>query len=866
MDERDLSKATLGESPVSRRSFLTGSAALAAASTLGNSSAAGAEPTRDARPPETALGASGRSERTFNQAFEGEFLNQVAFPLGGLGAGMICIEGSGALSNVSIRNQPDLTNEPAIFAAVAIKGGEPIARILQGPVQARKIFGLPNSGLGEGGTIYGLPRFKHVSFQARFPFAGLSFSEPGFPICAKLTAWSPFEPGDADDSSLPVAALEYSLTNLTLTSIDAVFSFNLANFFASDDHPSPNGVQPFERGVVLWSGPGEHEPWKETAFAATIPGSDVTVDHCWFRGMWWQDALTAVWKNIARGGISSKPPVPENSPGASLFVQVSLPPGEVQRIVVQLAWYCARSSLRFGIDPPNMVATVDTYKPWYAGRFKDVREVASYCTQRFEELRAKSLRFSEALFSSTLPPEAIEAVAANLSILKSPTVLRQTDGRLWGFEGVRDSVGSCPGSCTHVWNYAQSVSHLFPALERTLRDTEFGPSQTDSGRQVFRSAIPIRPSIPGETDAADGQLGGIIKVYREWRICGDTDWLEAIWPRVRQSLAYAIRTWDPEHTGVLQEPHHNTYDIEFWGPEPMCSGLYLGALQAADLMSRALGESSRLYEELIDKGKRRLEGEHFNGEYFYQRVRNDVSDRYIRHWESIKTVSPEVRELVRKEGPNYQYGAGCLSDGMLGVWLATISGLPHPLSADKVGSHLGSVHRYNWKMDSSNLANTERPSYAIGEEAGLRLCSWPRGGQPLLPMIFSEEVWTGIEYQVASHLIEAGRVEEGLQIVRACRTRYDGRVRNPFDEYECGHYYARAMSSYALLQALSGARFDAVDKVMYLRPRIKGDFRSFISVATGYGIVGVRNGLPFVEVVSGTIPFGRIDYVAAELA
>jgi len=105
-------------------------------------------------------------------------------------------------------------------------------------------------------------------------------------------------------------------------------------------------------------------------------------------------------------------------------------------------------------------------------------------------------------------------------------------------------------------------------------------------------------------------------------------------------------------------------------------------------------------------------------------------------------------------------------------------------------------------------------------------------------------------------------VEKGLDIVRACRDRYDGRVRNPFNEYECGHWYARAMSSYGLLQGLSGARYDAVEKVLYLDPRVKGDFRCFLSTATGYGTVGVRKGKPFVEVKSGSIDFREIKWAA----
>ena len=107
-----------------------------------------------------------------------------------------------------------------------------------------------------------------------------------------------------------------------------------------------------------------------------------------------------------------------------------------------------------------------------------------------------------------------------------------------------------------------------------------------------------------------------------------------------------------------------------------------------------------------------------------------------------------------------------------------------------------------------------------------------------------------------------GMVKEGLEIVRTCRDRYDGRIRNPFNEYECGHWYARAMSSYALLQGLTGARYDAVDEVLYLKPSIKGDFRSFLCTATGYGTVGVKNGKPFIEVKQGKIPIKRIEYSA----
>jgi hypothetical protein len=177
-----------------------------------------------------------------------------------------------------------------------------------------------------------------------------------------------------------------------------------------------------------------------------------------------------------------------------------------------------------------------------------------------------------------------------------------------------------------------------------------------------------------------------------------------------------------------------------------------------------------------------------------------------------------------------------------------------------VASHLRAVHRYNLKADLSDFADPQRPAYACGAEGGLLLCTWPKGGPLSLPFPYSNEVWTGIEYQCASHMMRMGMVNEGLAIVRACRDRYDGRVRNPFDEYECGHWYARAMSSYALLFGLSGARYDAVEKVLYVQPSIEGDFRCFFSTASGYGTVGVRGGKAFYEGKAGSLDVREIRY------
>ena len=348
-----------------------------------------------------------------------------------------------------------------------------------------------------------------------------------------------------------------------------------------------------------------------------------------------------------------------------------------------------------------------------------------------------------------------------------------------------------------------------------------------------------------------------MKVYREWRISGDNDWLKKIFPMVHSSMDYCIRTWDPHEKGIIEEPHHNTYDIEFWGPDGMHASFYLGALSAFVAMGKFVGKDVSRYEQILQKGKTFTEAELFDGEYFIQKIqytglkaKNPIEASAI---SMGGNYSDEAKKLLEKEGPKYQYGKGCLSDGILGVWIARMCGLQDTIDSKKIKSHLVAVHKYNLKNNLSDHANPQRPSYALGDEGGLLLCSWPKGGKLSLPFVYSDEVWTGIEHQVAAHLMLMGNIKEGLEIVRTSRNRYDGRIRNPFNEYECGHWYARALASYSYIQGLTGLRYDAVDQTLYIESRI-GNFTSFLSTATGFGTVRFDGSRATLNVAYGKIP------------
>lgn len=952
--------------------------------------------------------------REFNGKYQKEYLDKIAFPIGGIGAGMFCLEGTG----VSLRHHPDVMNEPYTFAAIYVKGVENGAKVLEGQVPTWKWFGPAQSGLGRGDKTYGLPRFEEAVFQTRFPFATIDLRDKDMPLVAKITGWSPFIPTDADNSSLPVGVLEYQFTNTSDKAIETVFSYNTKNFI--DGQGTIRGVK---NGFVLES------DQNNSGLAIYVDNAAAVVDHCWFRGAWF-DPQTVVWDNIRYGRIADKRPVKGVAPGASVYVPLTLQPGETKTVKVNFCWYLPDSNLSIGgarkvgqaftgmpckgtasgqqpvsgfvgkqllnsfdrggdgltgiIQSPEFnigkrylkflvgggsqadrtsvnlvvdgkivetavgnqtetlsetvwdlkpyqgkkafVKVIDldvypwghiladqfvltdnrnediynlsststlladfesnswgdwqvvdsseeekqfladegdveaTYRPWYSERFKSLNEVIGYWDANQAMLEKNSRLFSDAFYSSSLPAEVLEAVAANLTILKSPTVLRQWDGRFWAWEGCQDSFGSCHGSCTHVWNYAQALPHLFPSLERTLRETEFRVSQNTEGHQNFRVNLPISAPPHNFHAAADGQLGGIMKVYREWRISGDTQWMKDLFPAVKKSLDYCIRTWDPLHKGYLEEPHHNTYDIEFWGPDGMCTSFYLGALTAFIEMGKELKQPVKEYTALLSKGKKYMETALFDGEYFIQKIQ----------WEGLQAPNPvdvmsfggsyseEALKLLKEEGPKYQYGTGCLSDGILGMWMASVCGLDEVLDNEKVRSHLVAVHKYNLKHDLIDHFNPQRPVYACGKDGGLLLCTWPKGGMLSLPFVYSNEVWTGIEYQVASHLMMKGEVEKGLDIVRECRERYDGRVRNPFNEIECGHWYARAMASYGMLQGLTGVRYDAVDKTMYIDSKI-GDFKSFISTDTGFGTIEWKAGKPVLNVVYGNIDVKRYN-------
>jgi hypothetical protein len=318
----------------------------------------------------------------YNGTYTGDYLNRVAFPIGGIGAGMICLEGTGAISHVSVRNNPDIHNEPLIFSTICVKGETNVARVLEGPIPTRKILGRLEAGNGLGGTSYGFPRFDNASFRARFPFGIVKLTDREIPLEVELTGWSPFIPGDADNSSLPVGMFEYRFKNPTQQKIEAMYSNHSSNFMQIlipnewGGYPEVgHSIKTTRNGFVLWQDTLKSKPYHEGGLALWVDDPNVVVDYCWFRGGWF-DPLTILWKNVQEANLVQNVPIEKGASGASIYVPFELDPNEEKVIRLQFCWYVPKSDLRLGEDPKDAQVcnstdsncySSTTYVPWYAG-------------------------------------------------------------------------------------------------------------------------------------------------------------------------------------------------------------------------------------------------------------------------------------------------------------------------------------------------------------------------------------------------------------------------------------------------------------------------------------------------------------------
>lgn len=796
-------------------------------------------------------------QRTFD-----ETATEAAFLLGGIGTGNISIGARGQLRDWEIFNRPAKgQNLPYSFFALwaRAEGQQPIARVLEARLQ-------PPYNLSHGfhpNTIAGLPRLAHSTMRGEYPIATIDFDDPELPLSISLEAYTPFIPLNPDDSGIPIAIFTYTVRNISDKTVDFTIAASLMNAvgytgvdaFSNvkgdgfggniNEYRSGNGIQ----GLFMHSVKYKPGDLRYGNMSLATFDKNITVKKQWLRSGWW-DCLRDFWDDFSSDGRLDDhdytSPSPEGSTDiGTVGVYDTLMPGQQKDVRFMISWYFPNRIRSWDQSQQTCCSSQCScsaiVRNRYAALFDSSWDAACYAAANFDRLHTLTHRFRDTLFSSTLPYYVLDALSANITVIRSTTCMWLEDGTFLGYEGCFDSAGCCDGNCTHVWNYAQTMAFLFPTLERNMRYTEFAVETEDNGKMNFRAY-----KVFGEghkwanfEPAADGQCGSIMRLYREWKLSGDNGFLESLWPNAKRAMDFACSHWDTDSDGVPDGKQHNTYDIEFYGPNPLTGVMFLGALKACAEMANAMGDhdDAERYAELFKKGSRNLDKFTWNGEYYIQKL--DNIDAY-----------------------KYQFGQGCLADQLLGQWNAHIMGLGYLLPEEHVKQALSSVFRYNFCADLSHHANCQR-TYALNDEKGLLACTWPHGGRPKLPFPYSDEIWTGSEYHVAAHLIREGFIDEGLAIVKAVRDRHDGVKRNPWDEVECGHHYARSMSSWGLIIALSGFMCDMVNKVISFNPVIKqDDFCTFWSTGTAWGIYSQKKDAATGRITSHIeVLYGDLDGV-----
>jgi non-lysosomal glucosylceramidase len=750
----------------------------------------------------------------------------VAFPLGGIGTGNVSLGARGDLRDWEIFNQPAKGYSlPNTFFAIRTQTGDqpPVARVLEGPLQ-------PPYTLSHGYhpvTNAGLPRCAESIFQGEYPFTHIDFHDPKLPVDVRLEAFTPLIPLNPEDSGIPCAILTYHVTNTSQDTVAITLVGSLANPVGGlrldpFGNLGMNAVgQPRTeyrpgdtlRGLFMSADQIDPGDLRYGSLSLVTDHPQVTVKPAWLRGRWW-DFLQAFWDDFVDDGLLDDLGYPALSDSGkpdtgSLGLVDTLAPGEQRAFRFILTWHFPnRRNTWTTANMENFVferhttpdsSRVPIIRNHYATRFEDAWAVAEYVIREWDRLYAVTGQFHDALFGSTLPPQLLDAISANIVPARSNTCFWLEDGRFYGWEGCFDNAGCCAGSCTHVWSYAYTIAYLFPSLEREMRRIEFEIETEADGFMNFRNYTSMNELFLWVQDtkpeaAIDGQMGSVLRTYREWLLSGDRAWLAALWPGVKRAIAYASAHWDTDQDGVPDGKQHNTYDIEFYGPNPLTGIYYLAALRAVEQMAGVMGDPAlaQRCRAAFDQGSQRLDDVLWNGDYYRQQI-DDI------------------------DAHPYQHGDGCLSDQLLGQVHAHLLGLGDLLPREHVRHAVKAVYDHNFRADFSEHMNCQR-TYVLNDEAGLLMCTWPHGGRPRFPFPYSDEVWTGVEYHVAAHLIAEGWLSDGLRLVQAVRDRHDGLRRNPWDEVECGHHYARSMSSWMLLLAASGFHSDLGAQTMDFAP------------------------------------------------
>ncbi len=802
------------------------------------------------------------------RSYDEHHLDKISLPLGGVGTGTIGLGGRGDLRDFELGNRPAKGFRPgtAFFAVrVSRSGSSAVARVLEGPLGANDFEGPAGSSTAN----HGLPRFARATFDAAYPFGQVHLEDAELPAVT-LRGFNPLVPGDLEASSWPLASISIDVTNTFDETIEVSVASVLENFIGSNGTESAVGantnsvVSTAELVGIAMSAP-ELNPNAE-AYGAVVLSTERAADVITTTRTGWVDAswgnsLLDFWDDFLDDGLLDERESTASRPIGSIANALTLAPGASHTFTFLITWSfpnrVAWRSEDYKLDQGEYTGAIvgNHYSVVHADPWQTAIDVLGLLPQ----LERDTVAAITAIAGSTVPASVREAALFNISTMRSSTLFRTADGRFYGWEGVMDRVGSCFGTCTHVWGYEFATSFWFSELAWSFRETQYELATHDNGLMSFRVGLPVEDSQKWGLAAADGQMSTLVHLYHDWRLSGDDAKLTRLWPAAKKSLEFAWIPggWDADQDGVMEGCQHNTMDVEYYGPNPQMGSLYLAALQASAEMADALGDTefAERCSSLFASGSRWMDDSLFTGEYYRHEIRPVGSDGFIAP--GLRHPSMGSKSLT---DPELQLGDGVLVDQLVGQYVARLTGLGGVLNADNVATTLGTIFRRNFRKSLVGHFNHMR-SFALADESALLMCSYDEGKRPARPFPYFNEVMTGFEYTAATGMIQDGDRAQGVTVIDAIRARYNGARRNPFDEAECGYHYARAMASWSAFVAWNGFEYDGRNRTLSF-DLPNGVGQTFWSTGSAWGTwtqTAANNGVHGVLAVGGgTVEVSRV--------
>jgi non-lysosomal glucosylceramidase len=629
-----------------------------------------------------------------------------------------------------------------------------------------------------------LSDFKEIAFEATYPVATIRYSDSDIPVSITLKAYSPFIPLNEQDSALPVTILSYSLENKTSSAVTVVLTGWMENKAAIYSANDPEYYRVNEevknekfKGVFMYA---KSYNWADESF----------------------------WNAPDYGNFcfaSFNDDKIEEKPLAKITSSITLQPSASKELNYAISWYF-----------PNL--TFEKIKSeggrHYKKRFKSSVEVIRYVKENFEQLSKQTLLWSNTWYNeSTLPHWFLERTFLNISTLATTTCHWFESGRFWAWEGI----GSCPGTCNHVWQYAQAVGRIFPAIERDTRErVDLGAGFFDDGHIGFRAEYDTQPAV-------DGQAGRILDIYREHQMSRDDQFLRRNWPKTKKAVEFLLKQ-DTNNDGMTDTQLENTLDAKWPGEIAWIVGLSIAAIKASQLMAEEMGDTdfAQQCKDYCTRGSKNMSDKLFNGEYFIHR--------------------PDATK--GRDGVLGSYNT-CHIDQVYGQsWAFQVGITDRIIDKEKTLSALRALWKYNFTTDVGPYLKEHhggRP-YALPGEGGMIMNTNPKnedvpyGVKDAWQVTYFHECMSGFEHQVASHMMAEGMVEESLILTRAIHDRYSAAKRNPFNEVECSDHYARAMASYGTFITACGFTYHGPKQEIGFAPKLNPDnFKAAFTTAEGWG-------------------------------